>query len=549
MSGIIYNEPGKKKEGPDNEKSWWETASDAVSSKYDELTKDDDEATDDGFMMADKAKPTTDWSKSMKKADGTWGGDERIVKSMQKSLGVKVDGKWGGDSVTAWEKANNKADEKREDTYDSKLDIDSKPQKAGFFSDIFGSSDDKEEEEVKKLPNQNLQEQRNNDRYFTTQNNTNKKIFDGRFFEDASEEDIGKLQEDIGAEVTGKWTKKDQKLWMSTRSKGDLHDIMEGMTEKEQLDRVGITWNMLNRSGLTKGLREWFASSISPTYYDIEMPIKAFIDQKKDYLREGFDKKVQNKGEKDKRGRYDAQKLSAGLPQEFNTFTISNHMPGSDNEPYPFTFGQVERDVRDDTTYYAYADRKDFINRMMGQIDTIVSNKKSNPGHAYQSGYMGGVTNSAGAVVLDMGEDKHGKFISYYDKNDYMPDGGIIAKPFKIYDKVYVKKVGNHWMYEGKDGKWRKWRGRTTQTRGSKRATKNAIARDAANGYTDPYKIAKKVSGLVGDIVKSKVSGYTSNFFKRRGGIIYKCGGGKMKCGGGKIAKGKMMKGKKIPKK
>ena len=414
----------------------------------------------------------TDWSKSMRSSNGMWEGDENKIKAKQKELGIKEDGKWGDDSVNAWKKLR--------DSKAVKLDVEATPKEAGFFSDLFSSN---------KIANAD--------------------ILSGEWLNAASEDEIMEVQRKAGLtgeDVDGVWGDGSKAAWLESLEKGDILDMMDGMPKYEQMKTFGITDELLDRSGLTHTARKSMNENVTPQYYRVGEAVEALVAGKKDPYRDAFDKRT----DKSSYARLDALALSTGFRQKHGTYAVSSHKPGKDIEelwglPYTGT------DVTDSTTYYTYADRGEFVKRMMGQIGTLEEWKKSGNTGGYQTGYMGGVLSSAGVNVVDMGEDEEGQFMSFYDKNDYIKGSDSIAKSFKIYDKIYVKKVGNRWQYKDDKGKWRAWGGNTKQSKASKRTTKEAMDRDASTSYSD--------------IAKEAIKGLFKGFSFGSGGIMYRNGG------------------------
>jgi len=123
----------------------------------------------------------------------------------------------------------------------------------------------------------------------------------------------------------------------------------------------------------------------------------------------------------------DALRLHQGLQQKYNSFVYSKYAPSNAKDTVPNHYYSFSPNVREeiikDLTLYQ---NSDFIN----SSDTIRKVKGSIVG-------QGSLKN----FTYSKGEDKNGKYISYYDINDYGNLLDKIGKPFEIYDRIYLNEM------------------------------------------------------------------------------------------------------------
>lgn len=154
--------------------------------------------------------------------------------------------------------------------------------------------------------------------------------------------------------------------------------------------------------------------------------------------------------------RMDAWRLYLGLPQEHETFGVSNFKPEHSTEDHYYyslahfveNVGYMQKHVGKNEPVVKY-----LLERIAGSVDwKEKSNPKSmawqNPDalsvkhHGNTSSIAVDIENAVmGNYTLSKGHDEHGEYVSYYDSWDL--DGsvegkeGVIGKPFEIYDRIY----------------------------------------------------------------------------------------------------------------
>ena len=140
----------------------------------------------------------------------------------------------------------------------------------------------------------------------------------------------------------------------------------------------------------------------------------------------------------------DAWRLYLGLPQQHETFGISEYQPskGVENKYY-FSLKNFREDIIKE--YNAYEP-----NGIMGIVDSLESKGGSEiveygvfvlPVGVMDEGLKSDVM---GDFTLSLGNDENGYYISYYDvwdlggeKFGIEGEEGVFGKPFEIYDRIY----------------------------------------------------------------------------------------------------------------
>lgn len=128
--------------------------------------------------------------------------------------------------------------------------------------------------------------------------------------------------------------------------------------------------------------------------------------------------------------REDAWRIYLGIPQQHNTFGISDYVPDNYVEAYCYKindwFGM----------FFSGRDPSQWLKEYHDRIAA---------GFPYQDEYFGDVADVMGAHTVRVGRDHRGTFLYYYDVWDLnVPlerDDGFFGKPFVIYDRLYFDPV------------------------------------------------------------------------------------------------------------
>ncbi len=166
-------------------------------------------------------------------------------------------------------------------------------------------------------------------------------------------------------------------------------------------------------------------------------------------------------GEKRKKGDMiesssDAWRLYLGLPQENNTFGVSQYQPNkSTDDKFYFKVNKYAESFKksilmsnklQDASNYQTA-LLDFVNDINEQGGTILAQgfgEKENSHHRDVENINMDESDLLllfGTYTVSVGEDKQGSFISYYDKWDFAipteESGRGLGRAFEIYDRIY----------------------------------------------------------------------------------------------------------------
>lgn len=148
--------------------------------------------------------------------------------------------------------------------------------------------------------------------------------------------------------------------------------------------------------------------------------------------------------------REDAWALYLGLPQESNSFVPSEYTPSEFKNKDSVYFDSplirnslIEKRANVDTK----VNKKDNITTgvnlslsdQKGESSVIEDFLKSGKDRMVVKGSK---DNVLGDFTLSKGEDKKGKYISYYDKWD-LKGAGPLGKPFEVYGRIYEDEVDN----------------------------------------------------------------------------------------------------------
>lgn len=151
--------------------------------------------------------------------------------------------------------------------------------------------------------------------------------------------------------------------------------------------------------------------------------------------------------------REDAWRTYLGLPQQANTFKVSEHRPsrgGSESSTYLAIPNFLDAVARYGLGNNPSSKRGGLIERRTDKaevIKQIVDMAQRHNGRLQMNDNAVGVM---GNFTLDVGRDQRGNYISYYDKWDLDPGGAAgelgrianyaadrVGRPFEIYDRIY----------------------------------------------------------------------------------------------------------------
>lgn len=202
------------------------------------------------------------------------------------------------------------------------------------------------------------------------------------------------------------------------------------MPLKENLSfeqRVKKARTELVRDGITREQRLAYKPGISEIAYEGITPFGCELPMRKvkEFLPNLLHGRKKNPILSD---REDAWRIYLGLPQESNTFGISEYSPSKSN------------DKNQKNSYYKIDSFwKLWLNSIEGKnseekLKNLARNIDSH-GHFWKD------DNVMGTFRMENGYDEKGSYISYHDKWDLnVPlerNGGFLGKPFEIYDRIY----------------------------------------------------------------------------------------------------------------
>jgi hypothetical protein len=140
--------------------------------------------------------------------------------------------------------------------------------------------------------------------------------------------------------------------------------------------------------------------------------------------------------------RKDAWNLYLGLPQEHDTFGISDYRP--ENSSQDIYYYKINRFLQNFAQVRHYSEQE----ALAILIDTTKDPLEYNGRHPYgrpapprQSLHVDHGSGIMGQYTISKGVDERGHYISYYDRWDLEGsiegEGGLIGKPYEIYDRIY----------------------------------------------------------------------------------------------------------------
>ncbi|MEK7158843.1 MAG: hypothetical protein AAB733_04700, partial [Patescibacteria group bacterium] len=145
--------------------------------------------------------------------------------------------------------------------------------------------------------------------------------------------------------------------------------------------------------------------------------------------------------------REDTWRLYLGLPQESDTFGISDHRPSKRSSESVYYFSLPSQELR---MLFEFLDGQDLHRRHKDDPGWTPGNSSDEDGpKTYYGQHKMGLYDEAvmGNYTLEEGEDECGHYLSYYDRWDFSPtvgalgrvDMGFIGKPVEIYNRIYFQ--------------------------------------------------------------------------------------------------------------
>ena len=135
--------------------------------------------------------------------------------------------------------------------------------------------------------------------------------------------------------------------------------------------------------------------------------------------------------------RNDAWRMYLGLPQEHNTFSISNYKPQHSSEnKYYFRINDFLERYLEERGYTQEEAIIQLLSSVSNSEEVVMPSSSENHYGPYDRD-----TGIMGFYTLTKGHDEKGYYISYYDRwnleGSIEGEDGIIGKPFEIYDRIY----------------------------------------------------------------------------------------------------------------
>lgn len=270
--------------------------------------------------------------------------------------------------------------------------------------------------------------------------------------------------------------------------KGERYNTNYKGTPQQQLRETGITNNQLHDRGkFEKRLGE----NLSPVSYN-NMPNRVYkgsILNEKDPRRQEIEDILSLESDHEEKSilqkRMDAYNLYVGLPQEYNTFSVSKYRPSKEKNK--------------NSQYYSL-NNEDFENYILNNIQySSVMKGLGKEYLRYRNEKYSDVDDKnfvMGNYTTAFNKDDRGDYISYYDKWDLFPID--FGKPFEIYDRIYLKDYG--------DGNLKKMYYTEEELKNLSSSKKNfdtlALQRELSNrGYSLPKSRQKdgRFDGILGD--------------------------------------------------
>jgi len=166
--------------------------------------------------------------------------------------------------------------------------------------------------------------------------------------------------------------------------------------------------------------------------------------KKWDFSGYGFNEEEVARNQRREQNASDAWKLYLGMPQEYNTFRVSDHKPSVSKNPsavYLSFSPEIEEMILtnqateeiDGKTY-----RRNMWNpdgETMG-LEGLVNYLLERQGN--KSNFVDSNAEVMGNYSMGLGRDEKGHYVSYYDKWDLdVPNADKLGTPFEIYGRIY----------------------------------------------------------------------------------------------------------------
>jgi hypothetical protein len=212
-----------------------------------------------------------------------------------------------------------------------------------------------------------------------------------------------------------------------------------------QLEKDGIT--IEQRKAYKPGVSEFLAHNVNPYGYSdgtahsggdsssVSEDIVRVVSQTADTINGEKDSPVRVSKEKIA-ARHDAWQMYLGLPQEHNTFDISEYRPEhSSEDKYYYRINGFLKKFAEAKGY----NQKEALIQLLGSVTT--AEEREVPPNTNRYSAYDRSTGVMGFYTLTKGQDEKGHYISYYDRWDLEGSiegkEGVIGKPFEIYDRIY----------------------------------------------------------------------------------------------------------------
>lgn len=239
--------------------------------------------------------------------------------------------------------------------------------------------------------------------------------------------------------------------------------------EREQaareLERDGIT--RFQRRAYKPGISDALARGFEPLFYTGNWGRGNFINEMRRVLRDGTIGAVRNNNQRalealereqaslmsigasemELKGiqqrisnfkvSWDAWRLYLGLPQQFDTFTISHYKPaqGSEDRYYFSLQNPNEQVITPYPNEQIPAQARDLASESLPRRILFLLQR----GDDLTSMYVDNIP--MGVYTISRGSDERGQYVSYYDRWDLDEslegEQGVIGQPFEIYDRIY----------------------------------------------------------------------------------------------------------------
>ncbi len=145
---------------------------------------------------------------------------------------------------------------------------------------------------------------------------------------------------------------------------------------------------------------------------------------------------------RENQNRMDAWRLYLGLPQEQQTFGISDFQPTiHTQEKYYFKINNFLDQFQPSFSSAENGESEKPIQLLLKEIAAVEEINKDRTQEEHKMTFRDAGINIMGAFKLSRGQDEKGHYISYYDKwnleGSLEGEDGIMGKPFEIYDRIY----------------------------------------------------------------------------------------------------------------